>query len=274
MKSIYDYTNYRDYLRDYYQEHRKGGLSYRSMARDMGFTSPNYLKLIIDGERHIGRGSIAQVCKGLELKKVESEYFSYLVFFAKAKNSVDKNYYYGQIARLRSGKMIATIDDAQFAYYDHWYNPVVRELVCGLDAEKIDYAELARRVSPAIHHKQAKQSVELLEKLGFIACDESGRYKHTSPLINSVNEVSSYAIKNYHKKMIELGSDSIDATPREKREISAVTMKVSEAGFAAIKERVQAFREEVLQMAQDDESVDRVMQLNMQFFPVSDEEEK
>lgn len=269
--SIYQFTDYRAYLKAYYQfsKEHKSGFSYRAMSQQLGFTSPNYLKLIIDGDRHIGKNGIDKIAAGLELKKLESEYFSYLVFFSKAKSEVDRNWYFGQIARLRTGKITTAIEDTQYAYYENWYNCVIRELVVGLDAETIDYGQLARRVDPSIHHKQAKQAVRLLLELHFIEIDENGKFRHSAPLINTGNEIASYAIKQYHRDMIEFGKQSIDNHSREKREISSVTVKVSDAGFNKIKKRLQEFRDELLQMVEADTSVDRVAQVNFQLFPLS-----
>lgn len=269
--SIYQFTDYRKYLEAYYLFHKKqeSGFSYRAMSQRLGFTSPNYLKLIIDGDRHLGKNAIEKITKGLELKSIESEYFSYLVYFAKAKTEVDRNWYFGQISRLRSGKITTSIENTQLAYYEHWYNCVVRELVAGLKADSIDYGALARQVNPPIHHKQAKQALHLLEELHFIEVDKFGYYRHSSPLINTGNEIASYAVKNYHKEMIEFGKKSIDSFERELREISSVTVKVSEDGFNRLKRRIQEFREEILHMVESDSDVDRVAQLNFQLFPLS-----
>ncbi len=269
--NIYSFTDYREYLRTYYgfRKESEEGFSYRAMSKEMGFTSPNYLKLVIDGDRHIGRSALPKIVVGLGLKKIEAEYLSYLIFFAKAKSSVDKNYYYGLIAEMRNKRVIDTIKDDQYAYYDNWYNTVIRELVVGKSKENIDYSALAREVNPPIHHKQALRSVNLLEEMGFISVDENGQYRHASPLINTGNEASSYAIKQYHSKMINLGKESIEKYPSPQREISACTVRVSYAGFDRVKKRIQEFRQELLQMVQEDRDVDRVAQINMQFFPVS-----
>ncbi len=269
--SIYQFTDYRKFLKSYYlfYKNKEVGFSYRAMSQQFGFTSPNYLKLIIDGDRHIGKNAIEKITTGLELKKIEREYFSYLVHFSKAKNEVDRNWYFGQLARLRSGKVATTIEDTQYAYYENWYNCVVRELVVGMNINNIDFGAIARRVSPPIHHKQARQSVHLLEELHFIESDEYGKYRHSSPVINTGNEISSYAVKQYHRDMIEFGKNSIDNFPREQREIASVTAKVSEKGFQNIKRRIQEFREELLHMINEDENVDRIAQINFQLFPVS-----
>ncbi len=273
-KSIYSYTDYREYLRDFY-DHGKStgnGFSFRSMAQDMGFTSPNYLKLIIDGDRHLGRSSISKVSEGLSLKKLEQEYFSYLVHFSKAKTPADQNFYYGQITRMRSGKNFESIDDTQLAYYEQWYTPIIRELIEGTNSEEFNPAAIGRRISPPIHHKKVGHSVALLQNIGLIKIDEDGYYRHNSSILNSKNEVSSAAVKSFHKKMISLGSESIDTIERENREISAVTMRVSEDGFKNIKKRVQEFREEILQMAHDDRDCDQIAQLNFQLFPLTNSE--
>jgi uncharacterized protein (TIGR02147 family) len=269
--NIYEFTDYREYLQAYYsynKQHGKG-FSYRSMAKDMGFTSPNYLKLIIDGDRDIGRTSLNKIINGLSLKKKEGEYFSFLVLFAKAKSEVEKHYYYSLIAGKRAGKVISAIQQEHYEYYEDWYNIVIRELVVGKTKNSLDFAALAKDVKPPILPKQAKKAVKLLEKLGFITVDDKGCYRYASRLINTANQVTSFAIKKYHTKMLELAGKSLHELQSHEREISACTVKISQKGFDHIKKRIQEFREELLQIAKDDYDVDRVAQINFQLFPIS-----
>lgn len=268
-KSIYQYTDYREYLREFYNSRKDSGYSYRQMNSDLGFTSPNYLKLIMDGERHIGRKSIPAIIKGLKLNKAEGEYFSYLLFFAKAKNDVDRNYYYGLIARMRQSKLIGKISSDQLSWYSSWYNPIIRELIVGQKKDELDFSTLSKTIVPSIDIRQVERSVEILFELGLVHEDESGIIRHADPVLNSVNELGMTAIRQYHAKMIDLGKESIERHPSENREISAVTARVSEEGFLKLKNRIQEFRSELLQIIHDDQSVDRVVQINMQMFPVS-----
>ena len=271
-KNIYEFLDYREYLKTYYLNNKKDDsqFSYRVMARRMGFTSPNFLKLVIDGERDIGKSSLKKIITGLELKKKEAEYFSFLVLFAKAKTTVEKNYYYGLISALRSKKVISPIHADQFKYYSNWYNIVIRELINNQPVD-VDYGELAKKVNPPILPKQAKKAVKLLEDLTLIKRTKDGRYVHSSPLINTGNQVESLLIKNFHDKMIELAKSALHQLPPEKRETSSCTIKISNKGFIKIKDRIQKFREEILQIARDDFNVDRVAQVNFQLFPISKE---
>lgn len=268
-KSIFQYTDYRAFLRDYYNSRKDTGYSFRQMNSDLGFSSPNYLKLIMDGERHIGRNSIPAIISGLKMLKTEGEYFSYLLFFAKAKTDVDRNFYFGQIARIRRGKLVGDITPDQLSWYSSWYNPIIRELAVGKKYEDIDFSELGKSVSPSIDSRQARRSVDLLLELAFLLTDEQGIIRQADPVIHAADQLGITAIKQYHSKMIELGKESIDRYPSEKREISTVTARISESGFARIKERIQEFRQEILTMIHDDTDVDRVVQINMQMFPVS-----
>lgn len=272
MVNIFDYLDYRDYLKAYYDYHKKndGRFSHRVMCRKMGFTSPNFLKMVIDKERNIGRSSIQKIITGLELKKKEAEYFSYLVYFIKAKTRVEKNYYYGQISALRTKKVISTIQKDQFRYYGNWYNIVIRELINNQPIN-VDYAELAKRVVPPVLPKQVKKSIQLLEELKLIKRTKDGRFVQSDPLINTGNEVESLLLKNFHDRMIELARLSLEQFPSEKREISSCTVKISEKGFKLLKTRLQEFREEILQIVKEDVDVDRVAQVNFQLFPLSKE---
>ena len=268
--TIYSYTDYRKFLQDFYEfEKDNSKLSYRTMSKLMGFTSPNYLKLVIDGSRHIGRSSIAKVAEGLKLKKREREYFSYLVFFAKAKVDTEKNFYFGKIVSMRSSRNIKTLDDSMLTYYKDWYNPVIREFIVGEVATSLDHSKIARLMIPHIHHKQVSSSIKTLLELGLVFIDEDGVYRQKDRVVNSANELSTIAVKEFHRKMIEFGGDSIDNFAKEIREVSSVTVKISDEGFKKIKKRVQNFREEILQLVHDDCEVDRVYQLNFQLFPLS-----
>ncbi len=91
----------------------------------------------------------------------------------------------------------------------------------------------------------------------------------SSRLLETEWEIQSLAIRNYHKKMIELAGKSVEEIPVDKRNISGITSKVSQQGYVKITNRIAEFREELMQMIYEDEDVDQVYQINFQIFPVS-----
>ena len=96
MKPIFEYIDYRQYLKDYYNESKATMtyFSYRFFAQRAGLNSPILLKLVFDGKRNLSRKSTEKFIKGLNLKEKEAVYFSNLVRFNQAKVVGEKQVYY------------------------------------------------------------------------------------------------------------------------------------------------------------------------------------
>lgn len=274
--NIYEFIDYREYIKEYYL-YRKSlnkGFSYRVMSRQMGFTSPNYIKLIVDGDRHISLKSLDKLLKGLHLNQNETKYFKHLVNFAKCKETDEKEFHYYQIIKLRAKKLAGHITNEQYEYYDQWYNIAIREIIAGKKKENLDFKKLAAFINPQILPSEVKKAIEILERIGMIRIDSDGIYRHTSAVINTSNEVNSFSIIKYHEHMIQLGKEALSRFSSEERDISSATLKISEDGFNKIKSRLHEFREELLQIARADKGVDRISQVNLQLFPLSEIEDK
>lgn len=93
--SVFGYTDYRTYLRDFYDFRKDGqhGYSYRTFSKSAGFASPNILKLVVDGERNISPEAVQKFVKALGLKGQMADYFATLVRLNQAKTDVDKEHY-------------------------------------------------------------------------------------------------------------------------------------------------------------------------------------
>jgi len=270
MVSIYSYTDYRLFLNDFYLRQKKSErrFSYRAMAARLGFTAPNFLKLVIDGKRNISRESIDKIAAGCSLGKGEAEYFSYLVFFTQAKDPVEKNYYFGLIAALRARTTGGVISAEQFEYFSRWYNPVVRELVVGL-REPLDFTHLSQRMNGVVSPARIRLSVKQLLRLGFLKFADDGTYSHNVPVLNTGNELNSFAVRQYHEQVLDIARRSLHSIPPPEREIASVTAHLSESGFKKFKRRLQEFRQELLQMAADDADPQQVYHINLQLYPLT-----
>jgi uncharacterized protein (TIGR02147 family) len=69
--------------------------------------------------------------------------------------------------------------------------------------------------------------------------------------------------------MLERAGAALDDMDREERELSCVTLAVSQAKFDEIKTRVRAFRRQLLHEAEQEAEPERVVQVNFQLFPLS-----
>jgi uncharacterized protein (TIGR02147 family) len=274
MNSIYQHTNYRSFLKDYYEEKKSGeGFTYREFSRIAGMNSSSWLLHLIKGTKNLSNESIIKISKALGLSPAEAEYFELLVHFTQAKDNDTRDYFYRKMLACKKSLNMAYLSEEQYDYYTKWYHPVVRSLVSKA-AFGNDYGLLAARLVPRITAAEAKASVTLLEKLGLIRKDSSGNWMQAEPILSTGDEVMSLNIVNYHKQVSRLAENAFDRSVREDRDISALTLGINRETFNRIKSRLQSFRKEIMEIVKESEKPDRVFQLNLQFFPVSRQEEQ
>lgn len=93
--SIYSYEDFRKYLKDFYESQKKEnrGYSYQKFSEDAGIKSPNYLKIIIDGQRNLSIEGVQKFAKALSLNFNETVYFENLVLLAQSEDEDSKKFY-------------------------------------------------------------------------------------------------------------------------------------------------------------------------------------
>src|SRR4051812_15317774 len=98
MKSVFEYLDYRVYLKDFYDE--KKGLqsffSYRLFGNKVG-VDPSYLAKVFLKCRHIADESIGSFIAFCGLKDKEAEYFEAMVYFIKAKSHKQSKLYFEKL---------------------------------------------------------------------------------------------------------------------------------------------------------------------------------
>ena len=114
--NIYEYLDYRAYLRDLFEEKKATvrGFSYRSFCRKAGIVNPSFLKLVIDGKRNLTPASIMKFAKGFTLKRHEGEFLHNLVMFNQASTHEEKNHYYKKLSSSKRYAEVKHIERDQF----------------------------------------------------------------------------------------------------------------------------------------------------------------
>ncbi len=69
--------------------------------------------------------------------------------------------------------------------------------------------------------------------------------------------------------MIAQAAASIHGIAQTQRDISSLTLCVGADGFQRLKQRVQRFRRELLEMSALEDDPEQVVQVNFQIFPLS-----
>jgi len=267
--SIYDYTDYRLYLRDYYEEQkaRNPAFSYRYFAKKAGFNSSGLYKDIVDGRTGITRSLVLRFSTAMKLTKKQEEYFETMVYFNEAKTVEEKKLYFERLLRYYDSKAFR-VDASQYEYYSKWYYIAVRELLA-IGSFGDDYSAIAQALNPKIRTEQAQKAIEVLKRLGLIQKDKNGNYRSVDKILTTGTDVKSLAIAHFQKAMMDLAKEAIDRHKAEHRNISTVTFSVSGQTYNDIKAELDACRKRILGMVDRSENEDRVCQLNIQLFPLT-----
>jgi uncharacterized protein (TIGR02147 family) len=271
---VFGFLDYRAYLRAFYEEaKRTRSFSYRVFARRAKLRSPNYLKLVIDGERNLSSAMAERFAEACGLVDEAREYFQELVAFAHAHTSSEQNERYTRLRSHRRYRSVQRLDVAQDAYHSRWYLPAIRELVLRDDFRE-DPEWIAERLLPSIKASEAELALQTLGELGMLVRDAAGRLRQGTRLVSTGAETRSLHLANFHRTMMAHAAESLDRIPSQERDISSVTLCVGPAGLASIKLKIQRFRAELLALSDLEASPEQVVQVNFQLFPLSRLEEK
>jgi uncharacterized protein (TIGR02147 family) len=269
MKNIFEYTNFREYLADFFEESKKTDslFSHRYLASRLGLSTPNLIWLIIKGKRNLSESVCDRLIKYLRLTKRRANYFRTMVDFLQSKKHEQKDRYFSRMIELRKPFKVNRLDAQHYEYYTNWYNPVVRELVTCPDFNG-NFRELGLKVSPPVPEQQARNSVDLLLRLGMLR-KKGGRYVQTAPVVSTGPEVKSLAVVNYHRQMSCLASSSYDRCKGDEHNISSVTMSMSRNKFKQLVRETSDYRRKVMALQDPCGKETKVFQVNIQIFPVS-----
>ncbi len=267
---VFQYLNYRSYLRDYYLAKKDAGrgFSYRAFARRAQLRSPNYLKLVIDGERNLTAEMAERFGKACGLRGQSLNYFLDLVQFNQAKTEAERSKSYARLTQFRRYREVQTVEVAKATYHSKWYLPAIRELVVRSDFQD-DPAWIATALLPSITTKQAADALETLAELGLLQRNEDGRLVQSSSLLTTGAEARSIHIARYHRTMMERATQSLELVASSERDISSLTLCLGPDGIARMKERIQRFRRELLEISDLEQDPEQVVQINFQLFPLS-----
>ncbi len=270
MDSIYCYTDYRAYLRDYFKKKKaeNNGFSLKIIADRAGFKARDYILRVMNGSRNLSQSGSFKLSEALHLSEKETGYFINLVAFNQAETPREKEFFYLKMAEVCKHGQQQKLRQDQFEYFSEWYYSALRSILPVMDF-KDDYAAIGKFLQPQLTASQVEKAINFLLGLGLLERDAEGRYRVAVSQLSSGDAVHSVAMLRFHKQSLELARRALDVCIAEERDITGVTMSLSGKGFEKIREEIAAFRIKVMCIAEQDSDEERAFQLNMQLFPLS-----
>jgi len=267
---VYGYTDYAKYLYDYYQNRKSSsrGYSYRIFARDAGFASPNILKLVIDGQRKIGTGSVDKFIRGLGLNGAMADYFRILVRLKDVKMLEENKKLLQELTRLTPHQKRRFLNPESVEFLSHWLYPVLREMV-ELKSFSDDPHWIARRLVGRATLSEISKALHFLKKNGFVSKDDKGSYRVHDAMVLSSDEVKSLAVRQFHQVTLQQSGDMLEDLDIHEREFGSLIFKLPDHAMSELKQKLKSFRHDLHTWALEQESneITQVVQVNFQMYP-------
>jgi len=266
--SAWKYLDYREYLHAFY-EHKKrstqGRFSYRIFSNKTKIQSPNYMKLIIDGDRNLTLPHARRVAKYCELDANETNYFLSLVKWNQSENEEETEHRWSDVLKQRSVATRHELSSTQLAIVSD-LKTISLFVLLQIEKENVSLERLAKRAGST--PEEVERGLELLEKAKLIQRSQTG-IKLLVRTLKSTDDVPSQSIRQFHRQALKAAEEALKVDVAQ-REFISTTIALRKSDLPKLKEHLRAFRDEVLAFSGKNDP-EEVYQLNVQLFPLTNE---
>lgn len=273
-----EYMDYRIYLGDFY--HYKKALtkmsirpySYAIFSAAADIKSPNYLKMIIEGKRNLSNDMIVKFARACALNKAQTDEFKLLVLFNQAEDPADRNYALKKLSEFRVEQKLklGEFDRKVFEKVPNWIGWIIFAMVDQMGVE-FETGKLRDLLRGKASETEISHALEALLKSGELVKDEAGVITKGQKT-EAPDEIPNELVRKLQMQLMYLGLESLYQDAATEREFGSLTLAMSEKEFEELKFKLRQFRKTLNKdnsIARMSTKGDRVYQLNLQLFPVS-----
>lgn len=274
------HTDFRQYLKEFYNFKKKTqsspvrSYSYATFSAAADIKSPNYLKLIIDGQRNLSDNMIKKFAKALQLSKAETEEFAALVHYGQAKDPLERNRCLKVLADIRVRKQMDSghIKEEVMNKVPSWVTWVLYALA---DQEGVDFDinRLRETLRGRVSLDEIQRALDTLIEKGELKRDEEGNITKGRKLMEGSSDIPPALVRKLQAELIYLGMESLFQDDPTEREFGAFTMALTKEEFEKVKFEVRQLRKRLyadFSVQREQTKGERVYQLNFQLFPVTE----
>ena len=267
MKPIIEYSDFRQYMRDYYEERkRRSAFSWREFSKITGFSSCSYMKVVCDGKSKLSKIGVERVGAAMGLAGFEMEYFRAMVQYGQAESAEAKKDAFRKMLAVAKVHKVRVLEGDLFAYYDSWRNPVVRELAPLMPgATPGDMAKMCYNETSA---QEVRESLDFLTRSGLLKKTDGDIFELAETSVTGTPDATRLAMRGMHRLMADLETPALDL-PKDERNFSGVTMGVSKETYGRIVDVLDECRKKIIAIAAEDKNIEQVYRLNLQLFPLT-----
>ncbi len=275
-----DYLDYRQYLNDFYDYKRNVTASdirpfnYQMFSAAANIKSPNYLKMIIEGQRNLSEDMVQKFSKALSLNKDSAEELRLLVLYNQTADPADRNVHLKRLSehRVRIKLKHGEIDKKTWEKVPNWIAWVIYAMI---DMEGIEFD--VSTLKALFRNKATEDEIEsalngLLGSGELIRDLTTGKIRRASSLIEQAEDVPVALVRKLQAQLMYLGLESLYQDAPTEREFGTLTMALTKAEFDDLKFKLRQLRKSIHKdnsISRTQNKGERIYQLNLQLYPIT-----
>jgi uncharacterized protein (TIGR02147 family) len=274
MNSIFDYNNYREFLRDFYgeQKTKKTGFTYAQFSSNAGIQSPNYYKLVMDGQKNLTAKTLVRFSIALNFEDSEKDFFEALVQFNQASSGTEKEYFSDRITRLRTQKKGAVskrvIEEYEFESISSWTHHAVL-LLTNLKSFRESPRWISKKLFGLVSESEVVAILARLEILGLLKRDKDGRLLQSHKRIRTRPELKRQSAQIFYEGILARAAKAFHLEDADAREFNAYMVGLSPKQVPELKKKVREFMSELNEWALENSEPEQIYSFVFSGFPLS-----
>lgn len=255
---------YQKYLKDEFERRKQRNSSYslRAYARDLELPSSK-LSQYLTGDCGISGKKAGEIARRLRLSPIEVELFVCSAEASHARDGLSRERAQEKLKKLLDN-VFSQVNMEKFNLIRDWYHLAILELteVRGFESN-LEWIAKALGVEVA----QVTEAVQRLERLELLDSSNE-RWVQTQKDFETPQDISSRAIRDYHRQMMGVVESRLEEVPVEKRELGSMVFAVDKDLVPEFKQLIRRFQKEAAALSGRSQSKDSVYALNLQFMPI------
>lgn len=259
MKEITNYSNYKEYLKDIYQEksHVQHGFSFSVWAKSINISSPSTLSMVVNGKRHPSKALTQKLSDYLELDENEKSFFEGLIQLQKSKvNSPHLTIHLNENKKeIQSDKFY---DISTFIIRELLNNKVI--------GDPVTY--ISEHLSSKLPKDEIESKLLFLIGKGLLKV-EGNLYTSCGNIFEQISS-SKEGIIGFHESAMKSSTAALEKVNFNQRAFHSSILSVKKEKLLKAKEMIQDFQHQMTEFLEDEtQAGDQVMILNLNLYPVT-----
>lgn len=271
---LFEFSDVGRYCKAVYEEIRlvKKSFSISDFSELLGFGNNNTMAQIHSGHRNLSEKAGERIADSLKLSRAERSYFLSLVNVKHAATAEERDRLLALILELRARHSESSNNNRALEFFNSWIHSVVFEVLSMQEPQTLE--AICEKIMPDVKESAVEKSLVFLESLSMVEIrkeegSEKRKYIKLQKDFSLGSAVPGLAIVRYHQEMLNLAKDSLITSPPDERDVSSVTISVHPDQIESIKKEIEQLRKHLLSLSSQSQGDGKVMQLNIQLFPLS-----